>query len=30
MSAVCEQYGLTSLQFLTAELAKHCDEVERP
>ena len=30
MSAVCGQYGLTSLQQLTAELAKRCDEVERP
>ena len=30
MSVVCEQYGLTALHFLTAELAKNCDEVERP
>ena len=30
MSTVCDRYGLTSLQQLTAELAKRCDEVERP
>jgi len=30
MSKICEQYGLSTLQQLTAELAKRCDEVERP
>ena len=30
MSKVCEQYELTSLAQLTAELAKRCDETERP
>lgn len=30
MSRVCEQYELTSLARLTAELAKCCDEIERP
>ncbi|BBO31595.1 hypothetical protein [Lacipirellula parvula] len=30
MSKVCEQYELTSLAKLTAELAKRCDESERP
>ena len=30
MSAACGKYGLTQLQQLTAELAKRCDEVERP
>ncbi|WP_428306180.1 hypothetical protein [Lacipirellula sp.] len=30
MSRVCEQYELTSLAQLTAELAKRCDEAERP
>ncbi|BBO33611.1 hypothetical protein PLANPX_3223 [Lacipirellula parvula] len=30
MSKVCEQYELTTLAQLTAELAKQCDEAERP
>jgi hypothetical protein len=30
MSKICEQYGLTTLQQLTADLARRCDEVERP
>lgn len=30
MSRICEQYGLSELQQLTAELAKRCDDVERP
>ncbi|BBO35170.1 hypothetical protein [Lacipirellula parvula] len=30
MSRVCEQYNLTSLARLTAELAKRRDEAERP
>ena len=30
MSAVCRRYGLVELQRLTAELAKRCDETERP
>jgi len=30
MSVICEQYGLASLAQLTAELAKRCDETERP
>ena len=30
MSKVCEQYGLTALAELTAELATQCNDAERP
>lgn len=30
MSELCERYELRSLAQLTAELAKQCDETERP
>lgn len=30
MSKVCEEYKLTALAQLTAELSKRCDDAERP